>query len=194
MNLFAHTEGGFGGNDILTSWEIHPILVHFPIAFLLGAVVLSLYAWRRGRVGLEQAATGLFVAGIVMGVLAALAGFLAYFTLPETHTEAAHDLMYWHLGLQAASLVLFCWVAWLRWRSWDLPPGAGTQVIGWIAAAVFVIGSGVGGYIVYHGGAGIDAKLMKPGLHEDQHGGPHHDTEEHEHNHSNGHDQSPHRH
>jgi hypothetical protein len=29
-----------------------------------------------------------------------------------------------------------------------------------------VIGSALGGYIVYHGGAGIEAALMKPGMHE----------------------------
>src|SRR5690348_16243428 len=32
-------------------WEIHPALVHFPIAFLLGAVAYDLDAWRRGDPG-----------------------------------------------------------------------------------------------------------------------------------------------
>ncbi len=182
MNLLAHTGGGYGGNDILTPWEIHPILVHFPIAFLLGAVALSLYAWWRGQVGLEQVATGLLIAGIVVGVLTALAGFLAFFTLPETHTEAAHQLMYWHLALQAASLVLFGWVAWLRWRAWGLPSNIGMQVIGWAATGVLVIGSALGGYIVYHGGAGINAKLIRPGLREEQHNDrEHHNLSQHHH-------------
>jgi uncharacterized membrane protein len=180
MNFLAHTGGGYGGNDILTPWEIHPILIHFPIAFLLGAVALSLYAWWRRRIGLEQVATGLLIAGIVMGVLTALAGFLAFFTLPETHTEAAHDFMYWHLGLQAVSLVLFGWVAWLRWRAWTLLPGIGVQLIGWVATVVLVMGSALGGYIVYDGGAGIEAKLLRPGLHEDHHhDGEHHDHSQH---------------
>jgi uncharacterized membrane protein len=169
MNFLAQAEAGYGSNNILTPWEIHPILTHFPIAFLLGAVALSLFAWWRGRVGLEQVATGLFIAGIIMGVLTALAGFLAFFMLPESHTEAAHRLMYWHLGLQAASLILFAWVAWLRWRAWDVIPSIPTQVIGWIATVVLVVGSALGGYIIYHGGAGIDAKLLKPGLHEEHH-------------------------
>jgi uncharacterized membrane protein len=179
MNLLAHTGGGYSGNEILTPWEIHPILVHFPIAFLLGAVALSLYAWWRRQVGLEQVATGLFIAGILMGLLAALAGFLAFFTMPGSHTEAAHDLMYWHLGLQAASLLLFAWVAWRRWRAWALGPNSGVQVIGWIATGVFMIGSALGGYMVYHGGAGIEAELMKAGLHEEQHNDGQHNEHSH---------------
>jgi hypothetical protein len=39
----------------------------------------------------------------------------------------------------------------------------------WLATAVFVIGSAIGGYIVYHGGTGIEADLLKPGLHEEHH-------------------------
>jgi uncharacterized membrane protein len=107
MTLLAHATGAYGVNDILTPWELHPILVHFPIAFLLGGVALSLFAGWRGCLGVEQVATGLIIAGIVTGLLTALAGLLACFTIPESHTEFTHDLMYWHLGLQAAALFLF---------------------------------------------------------------------------------------
>jgi hypothetical protein len=32
MCILGHTVGGYGENDVLTPWEIHPILIHFPIA------------------------------------------------------------------------------------------------------------------------------------------------------------------
>src|SRR5262245_19728368 len=112
LSLFAHAvesgpPAGYGDNPFLTPWELHPILVHFPIGFILGGIVLSLYAWRRGRLDLEHVATGLLVTGVLTGLLAGAAGLLAFFTLPETHTQLAHTLMYWHLGLMVGSLLLF---------------------------------------------------------------------------------------
>ena len=179
MELLAHTGGGssFGDNRLLTPWEIHPILVHFPVAFLLGAVVLSAYAARRARPDLEKTATALFLAGTGTGLLAGAAGLLAFFTVPDTHTELAHRLMYWHLGFMVGSLLLFIAVAWVRWRNWETPPGTGTQLLMWLATAVFILGTALGGHMVYHGGAGIEEDLLKPGLHEEHH--PGHGGEEH---------------
>jgi uncharacterized membrane protein len=74
-------------------WEIHPALVHFPIALLLCGVALDLYAWWRQRADWERIATGLLVAGVLAGVVAALSGFLAWWTIPSSHTEEAHILM-----------------------------------------------------------------------------------------------------
>lgn len=52
-------------------WEWHPSTVHFPIAFLVGAVALDLYAWWRGRADHARIATGLMAGCVVAGVAAA---------------------------------------------------------------------------------------------------------------------------
>ena len=98
------------------------------------------------------------------GVLAALAGVLAFFTVPA-HTEEAHRLMYWHLGVQTAALALFAWPAWSMRRA---PAGAtgAARAAGWVAAVLLIVGSGIGGYVVYHGGAGVDPKLLSHELRE----------------------------
>jgi uncharacterized membrane protein len=191
MVILAHTEtgSGFGDNPILSPWEIHPILIHFPIAFLLGAVILSAYAWYRSRLELEKVATGLFIAGIATGLLAGAAGLLAFFTVPDAHTELAHRLMYWHLGIILGSLLLFIVVAWVRWRSWDALPGVGTQRLMWLATALLLVGAAIGGHIVYHGGTGIEKDLLKSGLHEDHHGNHEEEHPEEHPNHS-GHESS----
>lgn len=149
MLVLAHSESGYRGGGLVELWEIHPALTHFPIAFLMAGVVLDVYAWWRGKPSLEQVATGLLVAGFLTGVLAALAGVLAFFTVPA-HTEAAHRLMYWHMGIQAGALLLFAWPIWQRWRSWSAAPH--TRVAASFAALLLLIGSGIGGYVVYHGG------------------------------------------
>ncbi len=63
MNILAHTEAGHGWGGPFEPWELHPILNHFPIAFLLGGLALELYAGWRGRQALLQVATGLWCRG-----------------------------------------------------------------------------------------------------------------------------------
>jgi uncharacterized membrane protein len=161
MIPLAHAEGGYGWGGPFEPWEIHPALNHLPIAFLLGGVALDLYAWGRGRPDLARAATGLFVAGVLTGVLTAAAGLLAFFTVPG-HTEEAHRLMYWHLGIQAAALLLFAWPAWQRWRDRAAAPTSGGRLVVCLAAVLLLTGSAIGGYLVYHGGAGVEPQLLAP--------------------------------
>lgn len=161
MTLLAHAEGGHGWGGPFEPWEIHPALNHLPIALLLAGVALDLYAWWRGRPDSAQVATGLLVAGVLTGALTALAGLLAFFTVPG-HTEEAHRLMYWHLGIQAAALLLFAWPAWQRRRNWAAPPTRAGRLVACLAAVLLLVGSGVGGYLVYHGGAGVDPQLLAP--------------------------------
>jgi len=171
MALFARSPNGYSWGGPFEPWEIHPALNHLPIAFLLAAVVLDLYtAWRK-RPALVQVATGLLVAGVLTGLLSALTGVLAFFTVPG-HTEEAHRLMFWHMGIQAAALLLFTWPAWKRWRNWFAPPSAAVRLTGCLGAVLLLVGSAVGGYIVYHGGAGIDPQLLAPEvLHSHAYGG-----------------------
>jgi uncharacterized membrane protein len=165
MVVVAHAGEGYGWGGVIEPWEIHPMLVHFPIAFLLGGVALDLYAGRRPeRLGLVRTATGLLVAGVLTGVAAALAGVWAFFVVPA-HTDEAHRLMYWHLGVQLAALVLFGYVAWVRWRDRAGAPTRAARVAGWVGALALTVGSGIGGYIVYHGGAGVEPRLLAPDLH-----------------------------
>jgi len=170
--------------NLLPPWEIHPATVHFPIALLLAGVALELYAWWRRRQELVGIAQGILVAGVLTGVVAALSGFLAFFTLPPTHTEEAHTIMYWHLGLQVAALVVFAAVLLVRWRlrqrdqrSASVPAAGVLRITGLVATGLLLVGSYLGGHLVYRGAAGIDPSLLSPALRE----GHHHDGESHEH-------------
>jgi uncharacterized membrane protein len=161
MHFLAHVDTGYAWSSAFHPWELHPALNHLPIAFLLGGVALDLYAWFRSRPSLVQVATGLLMAGAVTGALAALAGVLAFFTVPA-HTGDAHRLMFWHGAIQAIALAIFAILAWKRRRLRLALPGSGLRLLGCFAALLVLVGSAVGGYIVYHGGAGIDPKLLAP--------------------------------
>lgn len=155
-------------------WEIHPALVHFPIALLLSGVVLDLFGWWRGKEILVRSATWILIAGVAACAVAANFGLLAFYTVPA-HTEEAHRLMYWHLGMASASLVLFTWVALSRWFRRATSPSISSRAIGVVAAGTLGVAGYLGGYIVYHGGAGIDPELLTAAVREEHSHGQGHD-------------------
>ena len=72
--------------------------------------------------------------------------------------------MYWHLGTVGVALAVFAWLAWVRWNEKIAPPTTPIRIVGVIAALLLSVGGGLGGYIVYHGGAGVEPKLLAPEL------------------------------
>lgn len=153
-------------------WEVHPALVHFPIAFLLGGVALDLFAWWRLRRqenptevapelrALTQFATGLLIAGVLAGVPAVLTGFIAYVTAP---LYVADTNILWHLSVSLSSLTLFAWVAFMRWLDWASSPTFVARITGLVAAVLLAAGAALGGHLVYRGGAaGFNPGLTRP--------------------------------
>ena len=152
-------------------WEIHPSLVHFPIALLIAGLCTDLYARARRNLSVGHVATGLYVSGVVAGLVTGLAGLLAFYTVPSAHTEQAHDQVVWHLGLALASVVLFAGVAWVRWRGWRELPSVGSLVAGLVAVGLLTAAGYLGGHIVYHGAMGVEPDLLSPQLTEHHHSG-----------------------
>ena len=152
----------------MDSWEIHPAIVHFPIAFFIGAVLFDLYAWRRNDSSAARVATGLLWAGVGTAALAAAAGVLAFFAGPASHTEEAGQLIWWHIGAAVLQFLLFTAIAIVRWRLRPAAPPVWTRLVGLVATAVLVYAGYVGGYIVYHGASGIEPDLLAPRLENKQ--------------------------
>jgi uncharacterized membrane protein len=151
-------------------WEIHPALIHFPIALLLAGVAVEVVAQLRRRASLARAGVGLLVAGVVAGVVAAAAGAVSYFTVPA-HTDAAHRQMEAHLVAASAALVLFAVLAVARWRRRDRPASALALSGGVAASALLIAAAFLGGQAVYHGGAGVDPAILAPEVaHHHHHG------------------------
>lgn len=150
------------------AWEIHPALVHFPLALLLAGFVADAVGRVTRRQLLARAGVGLLIAGVLTGLIAAGTGALAYFTVPA-HTEAGHRDMDVHLLAASAALVLFAFVAVSRWRRRDRPASAAALSGGLLASALLIGAAFLGGKAVYHGGAGVAPEILAPEIAQGHH-------------------------
>ncbi|MDD2769039.1 MAG: DUF2231 domain-containing protein [Methylococcus sp.] len=136
--------------------NIHPLLVHFPIAFLNAFVAFDLVATVCRRHELVRVASWMLYLGALGAVAAAAAGLFAAGFVP--HGEDVHEILAWHerLGLTVASLA----VALSFWRlaARDRFTGMASAfrfVLAWIMAIAMFFGADLGGFMVYQYGVGV---------------------------------------
>lgn len=135
--------------------SVHPLVVHFPIALLLTAVVLDVLALilKRPplhRVGLWNLTLGTLGAGMAVWTGYRAAGI-------ATHTFEIHQVMELHRRLGIATLVLAgLVVAWRLWKRDDL--GSQARLLMFLVLLVMIgtlaYGAHLGGRLVYEFGVG----------------------------------------
>ena len=123
---------------------LHPMLIPFPVAFLVATFVCDLVFWRTGNAAISTAALYLLGAALVMAALAALAGltdFLGDHRIRDLSAAWHHmignviavvlSLWNWHrrydLGDAAVvpvglliSLVVVLILLYTGWRGWEM--------------------------------------------------------------------------
>jgi uncharacterized membrane protein len=62
---------------------LHPMIIPFPIAFFVSAIVTDIIFLRGGRPGFAEASMWLLGAGVALGLLAAVFGFIDFFGEPR---------------------------------------------------------------------------------------------------------------
>ena len=124
---------------------IHPMLIPFPVAFLVGGFVSDLAFWGTGDGFWARASMWLIGAGIIMALLAAVAGFTDF--LGERRIRALSDAWYHMLGNLTAvviaavnfllryshgaeaailpwglvlSLIVVCILVFTGWKGWEM--------------------------------------------------------------------------
>ena len=131
------------------SVHLHPMLVHFPIALTVAAVVLSICAWKTGSATWLAAARLALIGAALGGVLSAAAGLWAEES--GSHPASAHVLMDRHEGLGywvAGLLVVVAWWGWKRSAKWIFWPSL-------IVMAMIFYQGYMGGQLVYVHGVGV---------------------------------------
>lgn len=136
--------------------NVHPLLVHFPIAFLFGFVLTEIYGMLFKKKDARRLASGLLYLGAIGAVMTAAAGLFAAATVP--HGARVHEIMEWHekAGLTVAGLS----VAMALWRRFGgIPAAAMSQTLSiflmLILAVVLFLGADMGGMMVYKHGVAV---------------------------------------
>lgn len=159
--------------------NVHPLLVHFPIALLSAFVAVEAGAWLLGREDWRVAASALLYLGTLGAACAVTAGWLAAQSV--SHSEAVHDILERHelFGFTVLTLaaLLSAWRLWRGARFGRFERGC-HFLLALLMAGIMTVGADLGGLMVYGHGVGvrgIDADM------ETHHHAP--DSGEHEHSH-----------
>ncbi|WP_208345574.1 DUF2231 domain-containing protein, partial [Aetokthonos hydrillicola] len=96
-------DSGIPSTVAIAGHPIHPILVQFPVAFLVGALLTDVVFWLTSSAFWAQASFWLIAGGLLGGVAAALTGILDFLRIERVRKRTAG----WaHLILNASALVL----------------------------------------------------------------------------------------
>ena len=144
--------------------HLHPMLVHFPIAFWVAGCTMWCYSIVRSKDTAWNAGLWLHTAGALSALAAVSAGYLS--TSIMGHDSPGHgsvhvhrDLMLWATGLSVVLTGLAWWRlrAGIRWR-------LGILLLSLVQAAVMTLGADRGAVLVYQMGVGVDRVAPLPGL------------------------------
>lgn len=136
------------------------MLVAFPVAFLYGAFVFDfvgrLAAWRAWWT------TGAYlsIAGIAMGVVAAVPGLIDYLLVVPPESSGKRRATY-HMVVNVTALVAFV-IAWAL-RGPAMSPTAGTLVLEILGLVTITMGGWMGGTLVYRNQIGVDHRYAGAG-------------------------------
>ncbi len=184
--IFSSLMPGIAGMD-----NFHPLLVHFPIAFLSVFFALDVIGTLAKKTQWRSVASWFLYLGTVAAAFTVLTGLIAADSV--AHGEDVHGIMENHekIGISILSLatVLSVW----RIKSGALIQGGANSFFLLLSALLFVLimlGADLGGFMVYKFGVAVNAGPASKESHGHSHGHVHGDENAHdlvapEHDHEN---------
>ena len=148
--------------------NIHPMFVHFPIAFFLGALALEGTAvlWNER---FHFVATWILYLGTFAAIVTLSTGFMAANSIattdPRGHAAPGHDFIHvhrnWMVAVTLLGIVLSIYFFWInqngKWASqrWGLLAGLV------LLSGLLVLGADRGARLVFEFGTGVNPKVLK---------------------------------
>lgn len=154
--------------------NIHPMIVHFPIAFLSAFFLIELYGVVRGRSEVRVAASWMLYLGAASAIAAVVAGLVAAANVP--HGALVHETMEWHerimLGVAGLALTLAAWRAMVSGQ-FETPMAQGLHLfMASLMIALMLVGTDLGGLMVYQHGVGVASLQSIQDSHQHAHAAP----------------------
>ncbi len=181
--MFATLFPGIASMD-----NIHPLFVHFPIAFFIGFFLMDVAGSWKLKQQWRYAASCMLYLGTIAAIFTVLAGFSAAETVE--HDADVHEIMERHEHIGVTVLISALFLTIWRVQRWSKQSGFWNRVFLGLSAALCVLiafGADLGGLMVYGHGVATRSSIksdIKP-----------HDISSEEKDHNNhGHDHSGHDH
>lgn len=139
---------------------LHPMLVPFPIAFLVGALASDLAYWSTADPFWARASVWLAGAGLATGLIAAAAGFTDFI---GDRRVRAHSAAWVHFGGNGVALLLTLWSVLHRIDdsvAGVLPTGL---ILSLLVAGILMVTGWLGGELSYRHRVGVTEHLSDHG-------------------------------
>jgi nitrite reductase/ring-hydroxylating ferredoxin subunit/uncharacterized membrane protein len=156
-----------GSEDVLKSKAVllghplHPMLIPFPFAFLIGTFVFDTIGWILDAPSLWTTGAYLGLAGIATAILAAAPGLVDYFyTVPPKSSAKARATK--HMVANLSAVVLFAAAWWMRGAA-DVRPAISQLALEALALAALGAGGYMGGSLVTRNLIGVDHRYARAG-------------------------------
>lgn len=168
QDIFTEIMPGIANMD-----NIHPLLVHFPIAFLSAFFAVDLLGTVAKKAQWRNVAGCMLYLGTMAAAFTVWAGFNAAGTV--AHGQNVHDIMENHEHFGVAVLSLAALLSAWRLKSHGLIQG-GANVLFLILSTLLVLimslGADLGGLMVYHYGVAVDVVTVPADNHVHGHEAP----------------------
>jgi uncharacterized membrane protein len=138
---------------------LHPMLVPFPIAFLIATFVSDVVYRVTGDLFWPRVSFWLLVGALVMAALAALAGFTDF--LGERLLRAA-SVAWFHMIGNVTAVVLSLISLWLRYRDGDAGDYPTVLWISLIVVLILAVTGWLGGELVFKHRVGVAEEIPGP--------------------------------
>ena len=141
---------------------IHPMLIVFPLGLLAISVIFDILYYITGNVGLATAAFWNIIAGIVLGLVAAVFGLWDWLAIPADTRAKRIGLLHGGGNVVVVALFFISWL--LRLGTVDHRPNGFGFALQVIAVILALFTAWLGGELVDRLGVGVsrDANLNAP--------------------------------
>ena len=160
--IFSAIMPGIAGME-----NIHPLLVHFPIAFIATFFALDLVGTISKNPECRSVASWLLYLGTVAAGFTVIAGFIAANSI--AHGQNVHDIMERHeqigVSILSTAILLSIW----RIKSGILPGGGANNfflLLSALLCLLMMLGADLGGLMVYKYGVAVEAVQVPEGGHD----------------------------
>lgn len=140
---------------------IHPALIPFPFAFLYGAFFFDLLGRLAARPSLWTTGSYLSLVGIIAALVAAVPGFIDYFTTVPPNSSGKRRATK-HMLANLTAVILFA-AAWAVRGDAEAFPGAAVLVLEGLGVALLTAGGWMGGVLVNRNQIGVDHRYAQAG-------------------------------